>query len=348
MIRFAEYIWMDGAQPTQKLRSKTRVVQVDSNQQTTLEQFPEWTFDGSSTYQADGSRSDLVLKPVYFRNDPLRQEEGHFLVLCEVFHSDGTAHKTNSRARLRAVLEEGAQGEDSWFGFEQEYTLMKGHTPLGWPEMGFPAPQGPFYCGVGCDEAFGRQLVDDHAEKCVNAGLMIFGTNAEVMPGQWEFQIGYRGFTGEAADPLTVCDQLWLARWLLYRVGEKFNIAATLHPKPVKGDWNGAGLHTNFSTTGTRDKEQGRKAIETIIKKMGENHTAHIPEYGDRLAERLTGTHETCSIHEFRAGPSDRGASIRIPLHVAKQGYGYLEDRRPGANADPYRIAARILKTVIS
>ncbi len=347
MISFAEYIWMDGAQPTQKLRSKTRVVCLQEGQQATLELFPEWSYDGSSTYQAAGGSSDLVLKPVYFRPDPLKAEQGHFIVMCEVFHADGTPHKTNSRARLREVLSAGADKLGAWFGFEQEYTLMKGHTPLGWPEMGFPAPQGPFYCGVGCDEAFGRQMVDEHAAKCVAAELLIFGTNAEVMPGQWEFQIGYRGFPGESADPLTVCDQLWLARWLLYRVGESYNIAATLHPKPVKGDWNGAGLHTNFSTDDMRSKETGRHTIEKVIRSLGETHQLHIPEYGDRLAERLTGTHETCSINEFRSGASDRGASIRIPLTVAREGYGYLEDRRPGANADPYRIAARILKTII-
>jgi glutamine synthetase len=266
--------------------------------------------------------------------------------MCEVFTSDDVPHPTNTRAELRRVLDAGAAEEDPWFGFEQEYTLFKGRTPLGWPEDGYPAPQGPFYCGVGSDEAFGRPLADDHAQACMKAGIMIYGTNAEVMPGQWEFQIGPRGFKSDKFDALSICDHLWLARWLLYRIGENYGVNATLDPKPVKGDWNGAGKHTNFSTKSMRDKEKGMKAIESAIEELAKKHKEHIVLYGHGLADRLTGHHETCHIDDFRYGVSDRGASIRIPLAVQKNGYGYLEDRRPGANADPYTVAARILKTI--
>jgi glutamine synthetase len=347
MIVTAEYIWMDGARPTQKLRSKTKVIETAQEDKAQLSDFTDWNFDGSSTYQASGSSSDLVLRPVNFIPNPLEGEKG-YLVMCEVFNADDTPHMTNSRAELRRVLEAGGAKEEPWFGFEQEYTLFKGRTPLGWPEDGYPAPQGPFYCGVGSDEVFGRHMVEDHLQACLRAGLMIYGTNAEVMPGQWEFQIGPRGFKNDKLEALNICDHLWLSRWLLYRIGENYGVTATLYPKPVKGDWNGAGQHTNFSTKSMRDKTKGMQAIENAISAMAARHDEHIAVYGDGLAERLTGLHETCHITQFRHGVSDRGASIRIPLNVSKQGYGYLEDRRPGANADPYAVAARILKTICS
>jgi glutamine synthetase len=344
-VRQAEYIWLDGATPTQRLRSKTRIVAFPENEPVTLKAFPTWSFDGSSTYQAAGHDSDLVLKPVNFVPDPLRGA-GHFLVLGEVLNPDGTPHATNTRARLRQVLAAGAAEHEPWLGFEQEYTLLKGSTPLGFPTAGFPAPQGPYYCGVGADVAFGRPVVEAHTRACLEAGLMIYGVNAEVLPGQWEFQIGYRGFPGESADPLTVSDHLWLARWLLYRIAEDQGVVPTVAAKPVMGDWNGSGLHTNFSTRATRAAGTGRAALGRAIKALGERHAEHVAVYGDGLAERLTGLHETSSLHEFRVGVADRGGSVRTPRSVAAQGHGYLEDRRPAANADPYRVAARLLETV--
>ena len=345
-MNMCEYIWVDGASPTRKLRSKTRITAINKSvKDLTIKDFPDWGYDGSSTYQAKGSDSDLVLKPVNFVKDPLRGE-GHFLVMCEVFNPDGATHPTNTRAKLRKVLDSGANQEDPWFGVEQEYTLFKDRNPLGWPVKGYPAPQGPFYCGVGADEVFGRDLVEDHANSCIEAGIMIFGVNAEVMPGQWEFQIGYRGMENEKTGPLEVGDHTWLARWLLYRLGEDYGITATLDPKPVRGDWNGAGQHTNFSTKSMRDPKTGKATIEKAIKQLSKKHKEHIAVYGHRLSERLTGRHETCHIDEFRHGVADRGASLRIPLHVSKNNYGYLEDRRPGANADPYEVSARILKTL--
>lgn len=341
---FAEYIWLDGAS-TQKVRSKGRFVSFEKEPQ--IEDFPQWSFDGSSTYQATGDNSDLALQPVRFVKDPIRGE-GSYLVMCEVMNADGTPHKTNVRAKLRGVLEKGGNDLEAWMGFEQEYTLMQNQRPLGWPEKGYPAPQGPFYCGVGADEVFGRQVVEAHAKHCLAAGLMLYGINAEVMPGQWEFQIGYRGLDTqlENADPLTVCDHLWMARWLLYRTGEEFNVEATLHPKPMRGDWNGAGKHTNISTKAMRDPSQGRAAIDQAIERLSKNHAQHIRNYGEFLSDRLTGHHETSSIDKFSSGVSDRGSSIRIPLETNKKGYGYIEDRRPGANADPYRVAALLVASI--
>lgn len=344
MLFRAEYIWLDGSVPTQELRSKTRVLSLGKGKNVSLATFPEWGFDGSSTYQSPGKNSDLVLMPVSFVGDPLRGP-GNYLVMCEVFNADSTPHASNMRAALREELDKGAAASQPWFGFEQEYTLFSGGKPVGWPSTGYPEPQGPFYCGVGSNKVCARELVEEHAEACMEAGIMIYGTNAEVMLGQWEYQIGYRGMEGESADPLTVADHLWLARWLMLRMAEDFDVTVSLHNKPVKGDWNGSGCHTNFSTKEMRTPKTGRKAITEYVEALSKRHDEHIAVYGAALGERLTGLHETCDIHTFKTGDRDRGASIRIPDMVARVGYGYLEDRRPGANANPYQVAWRMLKT---
>jgi glutamine synthetase len=345
MLIRAEYIWLDGAQPTQQLRSKTRILAVAEGDPPSLADFPEWGYDGSSTGQAEGNDSDLILSPVNVVRDPFRSPRDR-LVLCEVFTPQGRPHVTNQRAALRDALERAGTGLDPWAGFEQEYTLFDGGRPLAFA-AGEPAPQGPYYCSVGADRAFGRAVSEAHARACLDAGLMIYGTNAEVMPGQWEFQIGYRGVPGERADLLNVSDHLWLGRWLLHRVAEERGIVVSFDNKPMKGDWNGAGNHTNFSTAPMRDPATGMAAIEEAIERLAARHHLHVANYGAGLAERLTGLHETCSIDEFRGGIADRGASIRIPRSVGERGHGYLEDRRPGANSDPYVIGALLIDTIV-
>ncbi len=323
----AEYIWIDGLQPTAKLRSKTKILPMG-------EEPPLWGFDGSSTQQAVGHASDCVLRPVFVCPDPVRGGASK-LVMCEVLNVDMTTHPSNTRAACAAAAERYAS-HDAWFGLEQEYTFYDGLKPLGWPDRGFPAPQGGYYCGVGADEVFGRQIVEAHMDACLEAGLAISGVNAEVMPAQWEFQIG-------PVSAPAVGDQLWVARWLLYRIAEDFGVAATLDPKPIPGDWNGAGCHTNFSTA------EMRSSYEPIIaacEALGAKADLHIAHYGDRIEERLTGKHETCSYREFKYGVSDRGASIRIPWQVKRDGKGYIEDRRPNANADPYTVSRLLMETV--
>ena len=342
-ISLVEYIWLDGTKPTQKLRSKARVLPFDKDLK--LSDLPEWSFDGSSTGQAHGDDSDCLLNPVFLCPDPLRGE-GNFLAMCEVLNADGSIHETNTRSHLRNTMEKYGYASDPYIGFEQEYTLFKQGRPLGWPEGGYPAPQGPFYCAVGVKNVYGRALVEEHTRACSEAGLLVYGINAEVMPGQWEFQIGYRGIDKEKADPLTMADHVWLARYLMHKMGEQHGIEISFDNKPVKGNWNGAGMHTNFSTSNMRDPKTGAGAIEEAIKNLKQAHQVHIESYGHGLEERLTGDHETCSIHEFKSGNSDRGASIRIPVSTASKGYGYIEDRRPGANADPYMVAYRLVDTI--
>lgn len=342
-INFAEYLWVDGARPTQQIRSKARVIRVPANPQP--EDFPEWSFDGSSTGQADGRDSDCTLVPVRVCQDPFRGE-GSFIVLCEVKSPDGNHHASNQRARLRERLNDAGSAVDPWLGFEQEYTMFRDGRPLGFPDDGLPGAQGPYYCGVGSENIFGREIAEAHAEACITAGILFYGINAEVMPGQWEFQIGYRGIDGESCGALRVADDVWVARYLLNRVGEQYGVRISLDNKPIKGDWNGAGMHTNFSTSYTRDPHFGIDAIHAIVAALETKHAEHIAQYGDRLDERLTGDHETCDINTFKYGVAHRGASIRIPHPVAQKGCGYLEDRRPGANADPYRVAMCLIGAI--
>lgn len=328
-----EYIWLDGYSPTQSLRSKTKI---ESDFSGKLEDCTIWSFDGSSTQQAEGGSSDCLLKPVFICPDPGRLGDG-YLVMCEVLNPDGSAHPTNGRAMIDD------DDDDFWFGFEQEYTLVDPDTtrPLGFPAGGYPAPQGPYYCSVGASKSFGRELVEEHLEMCLQAGLNVEGINAEVMAGQWEFQIFSKGAANAG-------DQIHVARYLLERCGEKYGISISIHCKPVTGDWNGSGMHANFSNSTLRNA--GSKAVyDKICQAFEPRIKEHIAVYGADNEKRLTGLHETQSIDKFSYGVSDRGASIRIPIGTVQNGWkGWLEDRRPNSAADPYKVAAVIIQTVKS
>jgi glutamine synthetase len=327
-----EYIWLDGYEPVPNLRSKTKIVSFEAAP--TLEQLPLWNFDGSSTRQAEGSSSDCFLKPVALFPDPARKDA--YLVMCEVLLPDGTPHPSNSRATI-------SDDPDAWFGFEQEYFLYKDGAPLGFPSDGFPAPQGEYYTGVGYKNVgdVARQIVEEHIDLCLEAGINLEGINAEVAKGQWEFQIFGKGSKRAA-------DEVWVARYLLLRLCERYGVDVNFHPKPLgmEVDWNGSGMHTNFSTKHMRETG-GKDYFEALMAAFGESRTAHIDVYGPDNHMRLTGLHETAAIDEFTYGVADRGASIRIPHSFVADGYrGYLEDRRPNSLGDPYRIAGRIIQTI--
>ena len=327
-----EYIWLDGYKPTQSLRSKTRIEGDFSGK---LEDCPIWSFDGSSTERATGDDSDCILKPVAIFLDPDRRDG--YLVMTEVLNADGTPHESNGRATIDE------DDNDFWFGFEQEYFLWDAETnlPLGFPANAYPGPQGPYYCSVGAKNTFGRDIIEDHLDQCLDAGLNVEGINAEVATGQWEYQIFAKGARQAG-------DETWVSRYLAERNAEKYGVAINWHPKPIKGDWNGSGMHVNFSDSTMRSC--GDEAVFTkICESFGQNIKKHIAVYGADNDQRLTGAHETESIDSFSFGISDRGASIRIPVGTIDDGWkGRLEDRRPASNGDPYKIAAAVISTTKS
>jgi len=368
---FLEYIWLDGNQP-QQLRSKTKVLNFKDgdidvkkivDQPNNVSFYPDWSFDGSSTKQSKagkGENTDCILKPVFIKDDPFRgitedNTSKYKLVFCEVYNSDNTPHKTNTRFKLYAMLEDLNLNNKKfnkmpWFGWEQEYTLTYKLRPFtnepGLP-LGFnfnqnglqePRKQGDYYCGTGFDNIVGRNLVESHLKMCSDIDLDISGINAEVMLGQWEYQLG-------PVTPLEGSDQLWVSRYILHRLSEAHGMIVNLTPKPMTGDWNGAGCHVNVSTEETRKKGGLDKIIE-IIGKLSTKQDEHIKVYGQKNEERLTGDHETASIDEFSWGWSTRDTSIRIPIKTKLDGKGYFEDRRPGANCDPYLVCYTMLDTV--
>jgi glutamine synthetase len=239
----AEYIWIDGALG---MRSKCRTL---PQKVTSLEQLPDWNHDGSSCYQATTENSEIILRPAAFYPDPFRMGD-NILVMCECYCWEDTTYKTlvpcstNFRATAKPIFT-ATESEEPWYGIEQEYTILSTFNkfetrPIGWPSHGFPGNQGPYYCSVGGNVNHGRMVADSHYKACLYAGINISGTNAEVMPGQWEFQIG-------PCLGIEIGDHMWMARYLLNKVAEEFRLTISYEPKLFQ-DWNGSGAHCNFST----------------------------------------------------------------------------------------------------
>ncbi|XP_028319006.1 glutamate-ammonia ligase (glutamine synthase) c [Gouania willdenowi] len=331
------YVWIDGS--GQGLRNKTRTL---DQEPTGVQDVPKWNFDGSSTNQSEGSNSDLYLVPVRMFKDPFLLDPNK-LVLCEVLKHTQEPAETNLRHSCNSVMDQ-VKEHAIWFGIEQEYTILgMDGRPYSWPINGFPAPQGPFYCGVGADKAYGRDIAECHYKACLYAEVKIAGTNAEVMPSQWEYQVG-------PCEGIEMGDHLWMSRFLLYRVCEDFGLKVSVDPKPVAGDWNGSGCHTNVSTWRMR-QDGGLQFIEQAIEKLNRRHMEHVCVYdangGQDNLRRLTGFHETSNIKHFSSGVADRSASIRIPRQCSKEGRGYFEDRRPASNCDPYAVTMAIASTIL-
>ena len=354
-----EYIWLDG-HGTKNIRTKTKYMPLrlgnaenPMSQEQIFLQIPEWAFDGSSTKQADTENSDCVLKPVRLLANPLSQDQNFvsYIVMCEVYNSDGTPHETNSRYKLREFVDNFSPQDWSKIGLvvavEQEYLIMDPRTnwPSTWDydydtEKGKKPkePQGRYYCGVGSDLVEHRTIADAHASTCAKMGINIVGTNAEVMKSQWEYQLG-------PAHPVTAADQLWLSRYILHKLGESNGFYINLEPKPISGQWNGSGAHINFSTKTLRE-EGGRDYIDSMCEALKDSHKEHMKVYGENNKKRLSGKYETAHHDDFTWGERDRTVSIRIPHTTSKDGVGYLEDRRPGANMDPYEAYLALSKTV--
>lgn len=334
----AEYMWIGGTGID--IRSKTMVL--NTEQVSHISELPDWNYDGSSTKQAEGHDSEVFLRPRKMIPDPFRGGN-NILVLCDTWKPDGTPANTSFRSDCEKILEQCVE-EEPWFAMEQEYALYRldkyPHIPLGFPDGGYPMPQGPYYCSVGADVCFGRQIMEAHLAVCLNCDITISGTNSEVMPGQWEYQIG-------PCIGIEAADQLWISRYLLLRIAEHFGVGVNFECKPIKSnDWNGSGCHINFSTKSTR-AEGGLERVLEYCEALKPMHSYLIDMYGPGNEHRLTGRCETASIQNFKYGIADRGASVRIPRVTEQRKRGYLEDRRPASNIDPYVAIAGLADVTI-
>lgn len=340
----AEYVWIDA---DNNLRSKTKIFNINNTENINVDDFPEWNFDGSSTGQSDSKSSDIILKPVYHIINTLIDKSSkldsckYYLVLCKLMN-----HKDNTYDDTKFLFDK-TISEEPWFGIEQEYIILNinggllrdglfSSSPIDNPNA-LIHTNNRYYCSVGSSNAFGRKIAVEHMHRCIESGIKICGINSEVTPSQWEFQIG-------PLNAIDICNQLWLARYMLIHIAERYDVNITFHPKPYS-NMNGSGAHINFSSKSMRE-DNGIEKIYEAIHKMSKKHSEHIDVYGRYNELRLTGTNETANINEFKFGSCDRTSSIRIPINVIKDGKGYLEDRRPASNVDPYRAVSRILKTV--
>ncbi|MBT3950667.1 MAG: glutamine synthetase [Candidatus Marinimicrobia bacterium] len=339
MMAIIEYVWIGGEG---ELRSKTRVIDVKTTNN--LDNIPKWNYDGSSTNQADGEDSEIVLTPRRVFWCPLRDNYGEdMIVLCDTSYPNGDSHPTNNRTWAKSVFDNRlVKDEHSWFGLEQEFFLVdkKTEKPIGFVESD---KQGEHYCNAGKSMKIERDIVETHLRYCLKAGISISGVNAEVAPGQWEFQIG-------PCEGIDAGDELWMARYLMERVVELYDVSVNWGPKPLEGKWNGSGCHTNFSTKQIREgceKKCGLDYIYEAIEKLSKKHVEHMTVYGKDNELRMTGEYETASYNVFTWGVADRGASIRIGNDNFKNKKGYFEDRRPGSNCDPYLVTAKLCETII-
>jgi len=341
MRSVVEYIWLGG---NGEFRSKVKVI---NKRITSLEEVPMWNYDGSSTGQATGDKSEITLKPCKLFN---RGTFTNQYVLCETLDQEGKPLPNNHRQWANKIFER-YKIEQPWYGIEQEYFIMdKDKKPLGFNSN---KKQGQYYCSVGADNAFGRKIAEKHLEMCLSYNMTISGMNAEVAPGQWEYQVG-------PCVGIDSGDQLLMSRYFLELVAEREGYSICWDPKPLKGDWNGSGCHTNFSTaimrcdikTVSDDRESGGDKtgldyIHEAIDKLSKKHDEHMKVYGDDNHQRMTGEHETASFDKFSCGVGNRGCSVRIGNDTLRAECGYFEDRRPASNMNPYLVTGKLLETVM-
>ena len=357
----AEYIWLDGSDI---VRSKSRTMNITCNEQEArsglamkkimnIKTYKKWDFDGSSTGDANGQDSEIIIKPSTVYMDPFRKPP-NVLVLCDTYLPNGQPTKFNTRLAAAKLFNKYTD-EKPWYGIEQEFFIMNGKTdktkkgrsktcniPFGTGDGGLEIEnsQGQYYCSVGYQNSFGRKIAEQAYHLALEADLKCSGMNAEVAPGQWKIQVG-------PCEGISAADDIIILRYILQRVGEIQNVQIQLHPKPILGDWNGSGCHINFSTQKMRD-EGGYEHIIKAIKKLENNHSEHMLIYGKHNKLRCSGIHETADFNTFSYGIADRTRSIRIPRETEKNQCGYFEDRRPASNMDPYLATSKILKTTMT
>jgi glutamine synthetase len=349
-----EYVWVDA---NLCLRSKARTF---PKKVTELSDISDWDYDGSSTGQADGNHSEIIIKPRCIFNCPFRGGD-NVLVMCDCYNPDGSPAKGNNRCAANEIFNKDTTAEP-WFGLEQEFFLFHNNTALGFNE---DVKQGQFYCGVGAYNVFARDIIDSHYTACLYAGIEISGINAEVAPGQWEYQIG-------PSVGISAGDNLYMARYILERITERYDLVVVLNPKPLEGNWNGSGCHVNYSTeetrsgteetrsgteetrsgteetrSGTEETRSGLDYINDYISKLSLKHSEHMEVYGNHNKKRLTGLHETANYDTFTHSVGGRGSSIRVNNKTFNNKCGYLEDRRPASNIDPYQVTSIIFETTV-
>jgi glutamine synthetase len=343
MIIIAEYIWIGG---NNELRSKSRVLDIPKDDKYDIDIYPKWNFDGSSTNQASGKDSEVIIYPRKVYKSPFSKNS--VLIMCDTYTPNDKPLKSNNRFYADKIFNNKiVEKQQPWFGLEQEYFIidLTSGMPLGFNDKNIiNEGQGKFYCSVGAGKALGRKIAQQHLEYCIESGIKISGINAEVAPGQWEFQIG-------PCEGIDAGDDLWMARYIMERVAEEHGYAINWEPKPLLGNWNGSGCHTNFSTLNMRNfKTNDRYGLDYIMEavdKLSKNHEEHMKVYGSDNELRMTGLHETASFDKFSSGIANRGASIRIGNDNYKNKCGYFEDRRPSSNCDPYLVSAKLCETIL-
>ena len=330
-----EYIWIDG---DKNLRSKTKVLKLNGN--FTIDDLPDWNYDGSSTNQASGNNSEIIIKPVFMCKDPFKGGYNK-LVLCSTWSDNTTPHVTNIREPASQIFNKHLELEPM-FGLEQEFFVMHQHSRnvISKPFDINLDPQGKYYCGIGIKFDLGRVVLNNILQNCIYANLSVTGSNLEVAPGQMEVQICEKG--------IAAADHLYMLRYIINRTLEVYCMYAVFDAKPLEGDWNGSGCHCNFSTLPMRTAPDGINYIYNAVEKLKLKHELHISNYGDDNDQRLTGQHETSDMNTFSSGVGDRTASIRIPNSTVENNCGYLEDRRPSSSCDPYVVTSLIFDTCVN
>ncbi|XP_065170276.1 glutamine synthetase 1, mitochondrial-like [Atheta coriaria] len=324
----ADYFWVDGTGT--HFRSRTRTL---DKQPKCVEDLPAWHVDGSKTNESDcdAEQQDVRLLPVAMYNDPMRRG-GAKLVLCESYTMDYKPTKSNTRSKCCDMYTK-TMNHQPLFGFCQQYMLMQiDGKPLGWPGGGAQLPStGAYYCGVGARNSIGREIVEAHARACLYAGVGLSGFNSEQIASKWKFET-------KPTKGIKAPDDIIVGRYLLQRIAAEFGVDASFNPKGVKK--GGSDLHVKFSTSFMAE-QNGIEQILAAAEALAKKHKAHMSIYNSRK------TKHRGKFKKFTWGMGDRGYSVRIPFDVQSAGCGYLEDRRPAANSDPYAVCTAIMKTTL-